>query len=141
MRTLLYKMTHIGDPDPATGLWGETDCMGQVRGYQFDAVIGIGGTSAGDGIAGKIVWIGIGPRKNGDPLQPLVKFDHFSFHGNRGPSLQRSAPKLAGHMYDGRVRVLLNFSPEERSEVDLILARSSRNFPRPVPAQVKRRCR
>src|SRR5215471_8860220 len=64
MRTLVYKMTHIGDPDPATGLWGETGCMGQVRSYQFDAVIGIGGTSAIDGIAGKIVWIGTGPHKN-----------------------------------------------------------------------------
>jgi hypothetical protein len=58
MRTLVYKMTHIGDPSPATGVWGDTGCMGIVRGYEFDAVVGIGGTSAWDGIACKITQSG-----------------------------------------------------------------------------------
>lgn len=142
MRTLLYKMTHIGDPDPATGLWGDTGCMGQVRGYQFDVVIGIGGMSADDGIAGKIVWIGIGPRKSGNQREPVMKFDRFLFHGSRGPSLSGEAPKLATHMYDGRVRVLLNLSSEERREVDHILSRTQRGVSVPASSpQVKRRCR
>jgi hypothetical protein len=141
MRTLVYKMTHIGDPDPATGSWGGTGCMGQVRGYQFDAVIGIGGTSAIGGIAGKIVWIGTGPRKNGSSLQPVVTFDRFFFHGNRGPSLHSKAPKLAGHMYQGRVRVLLDLSPDERREVALILAKARHAFSGPVSLRVKKRCR
>ena len=49
MRILIYKRTHTGDPDPEHGIFGEaadeaTDCMGKVRGYGFDAVIGVGGT-------------------------------------------------------------------------------------------------
>lgn len=84
MRTLVYKMTHTGDPEPNTGVWGWTGCMGQVRGYGFDAVTGVGGTSARDGIAGRIVWIGIGPRKTGDPREPLVTFDRFRFTAARG---------------------------------------------------------
>ena len=43
MVTLVYKMTHKGDPDPDLGHWGVEDCMGRVRGFKFDAVIGIGG--------------------------------------------------------------------------------------------------
>lgn len=42
MRILIYKQTHIGDPD-RTGCWGKTDCMGRVKGLYYDAVIGVGG--------------------------------------------------------------------------------------------------
>ena len=28
MRTLIYKRTHTGDPDPKTGVFGNNDCMG-----------------------------------------------------------------------------------------------------------------
>src|SRR5947209_4548455 len=98
MRMLVYKMTHIGDPDPGTGLWGETGCMGKVRGYDFDAVIGIG-ASAWHGIAGRLVWIGIGPHKVGNPLEPLLTFDRFLFLGGKGPTLHSKAPELARHMY------------------------------------------
>ena len=43
MRTLIYKRTHSGDPDPESGVFGNNDCMGRVKGWQYDAVIGIGG--------------------------------------------------------------------------------------------------
>src|SRR4051812_45820013 len=43
MRTLVYKRTHSGDPDPKMGVFGNHDCMGEVRAWPFDAVIGIGG--------------------------------------------------------------------------------------------------
>ena len=42
-RTLIYKRTHTGDPDPKAGVFGNNDCMGTVRKRDFDAVIGIGG--------------------------------------------------------------------------------------------------
>lgn len=65
MRTLVYKRTHNGDPD-AEGRFGIHDCMGQVRAYGYEAVIGVGGV--GDepeecGIARRVNWIGIGPHK------------------------------------------------------------------------------
>lgn len=132
-------MTHAGDPDPATGVWGGSYCMGQVRGYEFDAVIGIGGLSGKPvyhGIAARIVWVAIGPHKTGDAREPLVTFDHFLFHGRQGAMLQRKAPNLAGHMYGGRVRVLLNLSPIERREVDRILASASKA--KPSVAKAKR---
>lgn len=43
MRTLIYKRTHSGDPDSESGVFGNHDCMGSVKGWQYDAVIGIGG--------------------------------------------------------------------------------------------------
>ena len=42
MRTLVYKRTHSGDPDPASGVFGNNNCTRSVRGWNFDAVIGIG---------------------------------------------------------------------------------------------------
>jgi hypothetical protein len=63
MRTLIYKRTHSGDPDPKTGVFGCNNCMKTVRGWVFDAVIGIGGIGREpecEGIAGKLTWIGIG---------------------------------------------------------------------------------
>jgi len=38
MRILIYKRTHIGDPD-AKCQFGNQGCMGRVRGFAFDAVI------------------------------------------------------------------------------------------------------
>jgi hypothetical protein len=66
MRTLIYKRTHTGDPDPTTGVFGNHDCMGSVRGWQFDAVIGVGGVGRepkSHRIAGKLTWIGINPER------------------------------------------------------------------------------
>jgi hypothetical protein len=63
VRTLIYKRTHNGDPDDA-GCFGCRDCMGRVRSWHFQAVIGVGGLGAdahAAGIAEKLTWIGIGP--------------------------------------------------------------------------------
>jgi hypothetical protein len=62
MRTLIYKRTHTGDPDPETGVFGNNDCMGEVRCWDFDAVIGIGG-------------IGEEPRRYGHSRQTNVDWD------------------------------------------------------------------
>ena len=68
MRTLIYKRTHPGDPDRA-GRFGIHDCMGRIRRWSFEAVIGVGGVGAGPelhGLAAKVNWIGIGPHKSDD---------------------------------------------------------------------------
>ncbi len=62
MRTLIYKRTHSGDPDHA-GWFGVNDCMGRVRAWSFEAVIGVGGTgreARREGIARNLTWVGIG---------------------------------------------------------------------------------
>ena len=95
MRTLIYKRTHSGDPDPASGVFGNANCMRSVRAWPFDAVIGIGGIGpepTRKGIAGKLTWIGIGPHKTGDPRRPHVTFDHFLYLAKRGVRSRRWLP-------------------------------------------------
>jgi hypothetical protein len=92
MPTLIYKRTHNGDPDPHTGTFGNHDCMGRVRTWPFDAVIGVGGTGAEPvrwNIAGKVTWVGISVHL-GEPAGsghrgPTVMFDHFLYLGEDGP--------------------------------------------------------
>jgi hypothetical protein len=126
MRTLIYKRTHSGDPDPQTGVFGNNDCMKRVRGWSFDAVIGVGGVgrkAERNGIASKLTWVGIGPHKTGNRKKPLVAFNHFLYYGEDAPLLEERAPRLARHIYDGKVRLMMESSlPEaERREVQKIL--------------------
>jgi hypothetical protein len=125
MRALIYKRTHSGDPDPETGVFGNNDCMKTIRGRSFDAVIGVGGIgreARSEGIARKLTWIGIGPRKTGEPSRPLVTFDHFLYYGEDGPLLDKKAPALATRLYDGNVRHLMDsLSSDERLDVGKIL--------------------
>src|SRR4051812_46355351 len=70
-RVLIYKRTHIGDPN-SQGDFGCHDCMGRIRGYTYDAVIGIGGSSCeprSQGIDGRITWVGVGPHQ-WPPIHP-----------------------------------------------------------------------
>jgi|HubBroStandDraft_6_1064221.scaffolds.fasta_scaffold382330_2 hypothetical protein len=133
MRTLIYKRTHEGDPGPQTGVFGNHDCMGTVRGWRFDAVIGIGGIRPWPeckGIARRLTWVGIGPHKIGEPSRPRVMFDHFRYYRNGGPLLKEKAPALARRMYDKNVRVITScsLSSEERLDVERILG-LARNAP------------
>jgi hypothetical protein len=87
-------------------VFGIEDCMGRVRGYRFDAVIGIGGVgrqAQGEDIDARLNWIGIGPLKTGGAKRgrpgPLVTFDHFLFNEDDGPSLRGLASHLARRMY------------------------------------------
>src|SRR5437870_524960 len=103
MRTLIYKRTHNGDPDPETGIFGNHDCMGKVRDRAFDAVIGVGGIGQEPqsyGIAGKLTWVGIGPRTIGRTHRGArLTFRHFSYYGQAGPLLHVKYPALANRMY------------------------------------------
>ncbi|MCA8002749.1 hypothetical protein [Burkholderia metallica] len=119
MRILTYKRTHTGDPD-CYGRFGINDCMGAVRNRHFDAVIGVGGIGAEQrsyGIAGKLTWIGVGPRRSKGRRGDIVTFEHFLLLDAEGPELLAVAPNLARRVYGGRVRVLLDgYSPAEHAE-------------------------
>jgi hypothetical protein len=129
MRTLIYKRTHIGDPDPEEGVFGCNDCMGSVRGSLFDAAIGIGGIGSEakrNGIARRLTWIGLGKheivrdpsRSFVSPRCPLVIFDHFLYYEKEGPLLEDFAAALARRMYDGRVRHLKHFPSPATARLD-----------------------
>lgn len=126
MKILTYKRTHTGDPD-SLGRFGINDCMGQVRNYDFDAVIGVGGIgneAKCDNIDGKVNWIGLNPKKtkhsNGRGL--LVEFEKFVLFESRGPLLNNIAPQLARRMYQGKVRYLIKgYSYEEQAEAESII--------------------
>ena len=128
MRTLVYKRTHDGDPD-AFGRFGAGDCMKQIRGYTYEAVIGIGAlttTARKAGIDGKVNWIGIGPHKT--PITnlkgPLVTFDHFYRPtGDKVLNVRDVAPLLAERFYKKHpARFLLkNVSDGEQAEIESLL--------------------
>ncbi len=133
MRTLIYKRTHSGDPCPRAGVFGNHNCMGSVRGWCYDAVIGVGGIGREccKGIAGKLTWVGIGPKKKGDARCPKVTFDHFVHYGEKGKDLLTEFPLLARRIYGGRVRLIMStsLSEEERREVKKIIDRAKKKPP------------
>jgi hypothetical protein len=101
MKTIMiYKMTHIGDPDPKLGVWGVFDCMGSMRGWPFDAVIGIGGAYAAD-IANRVAWIGIGQKTIDDKSArgPILTFKHFLWLGNRASAIIQTFPRRGPLMH------------------------------------------
>jgi hypothetical protein len=131
MRVLVYKRTHVGDPDK-DGCFGHRDCMRSVRAFEYDAVIGVGGMGAeprSDGIDGRVNWIGIGPRKiwpkgaNSLPSgAPLVRFDRFQLWDETGPPLHVIAPMLARRFYERKARYLLGgrSDQEQREALELL---------------------
>ncbi|PJB00706.1 MAG: hypothetical protein CO127_07510 [Ignavibacteria bacterium CG_4_9_14_3_um_filter_36_18] len=128
MRILIYKRTHPGDPN-LDGEFGINDCMGQIREFNFDAVIGVGGKSAEPqqyGISHKINWVGIGkvPNKNriNHNRAKSFTFNYFLLLENQGPHLQEFAPELAKRFYSKNARyVLKDFTIEENKEAENIL--------------------
>jgi hypothetical protein len=108
MNTLIYKRTHTGDPNK-TGVFGVHDCMGRIRRWNFDAVIGVGGKSPWRGyedIAYKINWIGVNATKADTRKRrwkgPLVMFERFVLYDEIGPKLKQLAPKLFKYMFEDR---------------------------------------
>lgn len=112
-KILIYKRTHKNDPD-RHGRFGIQGCMGRVRGYPFDAVIGVGGISGwpqAEGIARKVNWVGRFPRKQPNPIDargPLVTFRRGDFRvlEDRGPLLATMSGPLAAAVYGSRNRFL-----------------------------------
>ena len=126
MRILTYKRTHVGDPDQY-GRFGIYDCMGRVRNYAFDAVIGIGGIGQEPksfGIDRKINWVGINPKRRPSFSRKGVEvtFEKFLRLEEHGPLLETLAPSLARRMYEGGARILLkNYTELELREATAIL--------------------
>jgi hypothetical protein len=122
MDTLVYKMTHKGDPDSDCGCWGVEDCMGRVRSFKFGAVIGVGGRSwwtNQTSRAGEIIWIGLGPRQKSvqGKRGPVVRFAHFRYFAEGELPLP---PKLEKAIHKCRFR-LYGFSQTEQHEIEQIL--------------------
>jgi hypothetical protein len=131
-RVLIYRRTHEGDPDEKTGIFGNSDCMGRVRSWDFSAVIGIGGIRpwpAYKHITRKLTWIGIGKhsfKKLAQHQGPRLAFDHFKyFYGEDQKLLKEIAPMLARHMYEeykcARAPLLVDESSQFWPEVTDIL--------------------
>ena len=83
--------------------------MGQVRGWNFEAVIGIGGKSPSRGheaIAYRINWIGINPEKRTKAgfEGVLVTFEYFVLYDGegQGPKLKKLAPKLFKCVFESK---------------------------------------
>lgn len=117
-------MTHEGDPNDEEQLWGETNCMGVVRTFGFDIVIGIGGHGdrpEKEGIAGRVVWIGRKPmRINSTWDHPVVYFETMQYFGSTGPLLAKLAPRLVNVM--SKARFKMNFTKELHKDVMRIVA-------------------
>lgn len=142
-RTLIYKRTHPGDPDEF-GRFGIEDCMGQVRAWDFESVIGVGGIgtqASSNQIDERVNWIGIGAHKHASSSSrghPIVTFDRFVLFESSGPMLADLAPRLAKRLFDHNVRVLIHDLDEhERIEVSRVLALAA-NAPPSVKAPPRR---
>lgn len=140
LRTLVYKRTHTGDPD-SSGRFGIHGCMGRVRAWSFDAVIGVGGIGSEPtsyGIDGLVTWVGVGPHRSPakDTRGPLLTFDHFVLFDQAGPALHEIAPHLARRMYEHGVRTLLHPSAAEAREISRLLLLASNAPPSPAQADL-----
>lgn len=123
-RILIYKRTHTGDPDER-GLFGCNDCMGSIRDWSFDHVIGIGGVRpwpGDEGIAEKVNWVGIGRKAFGfSPNGHAIwAFERFILLNEQGPLLQADYPLLYGHMLEKNRRVIVSDSVFEDMYAELM---------------------
>jgi hypothetical protein len=108
---LVYRRTHKGDPN-SDGIFGCHGCMKSVRDWDYQAVIGIGGTkpdSGHEGIKERITWIGIGPKK-AEPTNEdfdyggnLITFDNFLLLDENGPKVNKdNFANLYNYMFVNR---------------------------------------
>lgn len=128
LRVLLYKRNHRGDPD-YRGTFGCDDCMGRIRSYRYDAVIGIGVDRPNPGheaIAGRITWVGVGPRAVGvhhDRGAPVLRFDRWGVWDEKGKVLREFAPELAEYFYEKHRRFFFSdhLSQQIQKDIEKIL--------------------
>lgn len=134
MEILIYKRTHIGDPNES-GRFGNHNCMGRVRSWAFDAVIGVGGIGqevVRNKIASKVNWVGIGPTSVGIASDgyPVIKFERFCLLDENGPLLKELAPKLARRMFAKHGPRFLKIEVDDEIEAILKLARKAPSTPK-----------
>ena len=131
---LVYKRTHTGDPNEK-GEFGVHDCMGKVRDFKYNAVIGVGGIGlepSHHGIDGKVTWVGVERLANDVPKvqgsrASIVTFKKYVVLDHTGPNLAEKAPALAKRLYNQGARfVLTSLSTTEYQEaltlIDVCLA-------------------
>lgn len=117
-KILVYRRTHTGDPDNEHKVFGYHDCMGSVRDWPYDAVIGIGGKHPwpeDTGIKEKVTWVGITPNKEPpaatdrdrmkgpdfvDFRGDLVTFEQFYLYDEKGPSVKEEYPAIYRYMFE-----------------------------------------
>ena len=129
MKILIYKRTHVGDPDNGR-TFGNQDCMGRLRRLQFEAVIGVGGVSAAlprkQGLAKKLNCLGRNPVNAGNGIRgPLVSFapSDYRLFENQGPLLRAVAPRLAKRVYGSRARFFFtSLSAAEQREARRLIS-------------------
>jgi hypothetical protein len=130
-RILVYKRTHPHDPG-VEGVFGNQDCMGQIRGFDYDVVVGIGGIGTearSHGIDRRLNWIGIGrihgpvhPNRN----HPTFTFRHFVLQEHTGAFFDVHCPQLAEAMYDNGCRFRFNHTAEHMRELERLVAWAKR---------------
>ena len=133
MKILIYKRTHKGDPD-SKGIFGNQDCMGKVRNWNYDAVIGIGGKAPwkeDQDIKFKINWIGLEPKKvESSGRGPRVVFSNFALFEESGQDIQENFPNLFDYMYGTRKRFdMSSMLPENVLREVKIILDSAQNYP------------
>ena len=98
MRIYIYKLTHIGDPNP-DGLWGYCGCTGSFLNGTYDAVIGLAGWSHKiKALRTNVAWIGLRPEKIGRLLGIDVhRLEHLLI--DPGIDVRTKAPKLFEKMF------------------------------------------
>jgi hypothetical protein len=114
--------------------------MGWVRGWNYDAVIGVGGMGnepRDEGIAGKVTWIGKRPTHYDHPIEPLVSFEDFVHWGSASRhDFREIAPTLSARMYRKghhvRTTIITIRKQTEWTEVQNILALPFRKSQRPI---------
>jgi len=130
-RVLVYKRTHPHDPG-IEGVFGNQDCMGQVRAFNYDVVVGIGGIGAearSHGIDRRLNWIGIGPILGPDHANrghPTFTFEYFVLQEHTGAYFDTHCPRLAEAMYDSGCRFRLNHTAEHIQELKRLVAWAKR---------------
>lgn len=128
---LIYKRTHPGDPSPF-GEFGNEDCMGQVRNFGFDFVIGVGGIgpeARSHHLNGKINWVGRWPTRGPHPWSKrgeLVTFapGDFRIFEESGPLLRNVSATLNNRVYKNRNRFLFDaLTKRERLEAVQVITK------------------
>jgi hypothetical protein len=103
-----YKQDHLGDPVPLRNgrIWlGGNDCKDKLRAgikqpdldRRDNVVIAIGGSTAKDGLAGRLTWGGVAVEKRGDGT---VEFEGGFYLAQRGPLDWRERFPLAARFVD-----------------------------------------
>lgn len=131
MRILIYKRTHTGDPNK-NGRFGINNCMGRVRSFNYEAVIGVGGIGQEpkqNKIDRRINWVGIGPIKT--PNSSTIEFKEFILLEHEGPLLEEIAPTLAKRVFERNARFILHdYNASEKQEINKILSWAKTHTPK-----------